>query len=219
MGRNNDEGRIAATEKMPLGNGKHDAGGCRCIRLKRDFVQTMAQRRPSSTATVLRPAIVVMGVSGSGKSTLGSLLAKNLGCPFIEGDELHDSSSVDKMRRGVPLTDLDRWPWLDRLGKAIRRSVEESGVAVAACSALKLRYRQRLAAAIDAPVSFIMLETDRDELLRRLARRKGHYMPPSLLSSQLDTLERPDETECALILDSGRSPEELCRASRDWLRA
>lgn len=179
----------------------------------------MAERRLGSTTTVLRPAIVVMGVSGSGKSTLGSLLAKELGCPFIEGDELHDPGSVEKMRQGIPLNDLDRWPWLDRLGKAIRHGVEESGVAVAACSALKLRYRQRLAAAIDAPVSFIMLETNRDELLRRLAMRKGHYMPPSLLSSQLDTLERPGEAECALILDSSHSPEELCRASRDWLRA
>lgn len=169
--------------------------------------------------TLPRQAIVVMGVSGSGKSTLGSLLSNELACPFIEGDELHDPASVEKMRNGTPLNDLDRWPWLDRLGRTLHDAMEPSGLAVAACSALKLAYRKRLADAIDAPVSFVMLETDREELLRRLAMRKGHYMPASLLASQLETLERPDATECALILDSSLPPEELCHATREWLQA
>jgi len=166
-----------------------------------------------------RRAVVVMGVSGCGKSTLGSLLATTLGCPFIEGDELHDPASVEKMRQGRPLGDLDRWPWLDRLGEAVRVGMGQTGIAIAACSALKLAYRQRLARAIDGPVSFVMLEADRNELLRRLATRKGHYMPPSLLTSQLETLERPDGTEHALILDSSLSPADLCRTTRDWLQA
>ena len=162
-------------------------------------------------------AIIVMGVSGSGKSTLGELLADALGCPFIEGDALHDPASIEKMRAGHPLGDEDRWPWLDRLGKALHDATAAHGVAVAACSALKFRYRERLTRAIAGPTSFILLETDRAELARRIGSRTGHYMPASLLESQLATLERPHEGEQALILDANLPPEILCRASRDWL--
>ncbi len=162
-------------------------------------------------------AVIVMGVSGSGKSTLGALLAGELGCPFIEGDELHDPASVEKMRSGQPLVDADRWPWLDRLGGALRDAATQHGLVVAACSALKYRYRERLSAVADMPISFILLETDPKELWRRLDSRKDHYMPTSLLVSQLDALERPSDKECALILDSASSPEALCRASREWL--
>ncbi len=162
-------------------------------------------------------AIIVMGVSGSGKSTLGALLAHQLACPFIEGDELHDSASVEKMRSGLPLGDADRWPWLDRLGTALREAALERGLVVAACSALKYRYRARLSAVADVPIAFILLETDPGELRRRLHSRKDHYMPPSLLASQLDALERPTGNEHALILDSASSPEALCQASRAWL--
>lgn len=158
-----------------------------------------------------------MGVSGSGKSTLGSLLSEELGCPFIEGDELHDPSSVAKMRAGIPLDDRDRWPWLDRLGRALGEGVAEHGLAICACSALKLAYRERLAAAAGVPVSFIMLEAGEDELERRMTRRDHPYMPPSLLKSQLHTLERPGADERALILDSGRAPGELSRAAIAWL--
>lgn len=166
----------------------------------------------------LKPgAIIVMGVSGSGKSTLGKLLAEALGCPFIEGDELHDPASIAKMRSGQPLGDEDRWPWLDRLGKALHDATAEHGLAVAACSALKFRYRERLTQAVAAPTSFIMLETDPAELKRRIDNRPGHYMPTSLLESQLAALERPHEGERALILDANLPPEALCRASRDWL--
>lgn len=162
-------------------------------------------------------AIVVMGVSGSGKSTLGRLLAEQLGCRFIEGDELHAPAAVEKMRSGQPLTDEDRWPWLDRLGKELHEAVEADGLVVAACSALKYRYRERLGAAVADPIAFIMLETDQDELSRRIGSRENHYMPASLLASQLDALERPSEAERALILDARRSPEELSEASRAWL--
>jgi len=162
-------------------------------------------------------AVIVMGVSGSGKSTLGQLLAQDLDCPFIEGDELHDAASVAKMAAGTPLTDEDRWPWLDRLGAALHAATEANGMAVAACSALKHRYRERLAKAIAAPTAFILLDADVPELERRLRARAGHYMPASLLPSQLKALERPGEDEHALILDAGQSPEALCEASRAWL--
>jgi len=158
-----------------------------------------------------------MGVSGSGKSTLGRLLAQKLGCRFIEGDELHDPSSIEKMRNGQALSDADRWPWLDRLGSALHEATEADGLVVGACSALKFRYRERLTGIVGAPTSFIMLETDREELSRRLDRREDHYMPASLLASQLEALERPHASERALILDAGQTPEALCRASCEWL--
>jgi gluconokinase len=174
-------------------------------------------QRDLQTDAISPGAIIVMGVSGSGKSTLGELLATALACPFIEGDELHDARSVAKMRAGQPLDDEDRWPWLDRLGATLREATEANGMAVAACSALKHRYRERLSRAITAPTSFILLEADQAELARRLVNRSGHYMPASLLPSQLDALERPDDSERALILDASLPPPALCEASRAWL--
>lgn len=164
-----------------------------------------------------RGAIIAMGVSGSGKSTLGRVLAGALGCPFIEGDDLHDPASIAKMRSGHPLEDADRWPWLDRVGQALNAATATHGLAVAACSALKRRYRERLAQVIAVPTSFILLDVARDELVRRMDNRTGHYMPACLLDSQLASLERPAPDEPALILDARSSPEALCRASRDWL--
>lgn len=161
-------------------------------------------------------AIVVMGVSGSGKSTLGALLATSLGCPFLDGDDYHDAAAVEKMRGGEPLTDADRWPWLDRLGRALGEAAA-SGRAVAACSALRRCYRDRLAAATGGRVRFILLAGDRDELVRRLSSRPGHYMPASLLDSQLDTLEQPAADEPVLTLDAAEPPEALCRAAVAWL--
>jgi len=174
-------------------------------------------QRDRETGGIPPCAIIVMGVSGSGKSTLGQLLATALDCPFIEADTLHDLASVAKMRAGQPLCDEDRWPWLDRLGAALREATGTRGLAVAACSALRLCYRERLAQAVEVPTRFIMLETNRDELARRIASRADHYMPASLLASQLAALERPGSAEQALILDATRSPEALCDVSRDWL--
>ncbi|HMI20392.1 MAG TPA: gluconokinase [Sphingomonas sp.] len=158
-----------------------------------------------------------MGVSGSGKSTLASLLAAKLDCPFFEGDDFHSKANVAKMRGGEPLTDADRGPWLDQIGAALGKAVKEGGLAVAACSALRRSYRDRLRAGIDAPVAFILLEVGRDELMRRLSSRPHHYMPPSLLDSQLATLEQPDETERSLTLDSNLDPEELAYRAMAWL--
>jgi gluconokinase len=155
-------------------------------------------------------AILVMGVSGSGKSTLGTALAQAIGCPFLEGDDFHAPESVAKMSAGIPLTDADRWPWLDRLGRAVGAQLAAQGIVVAACSALRRAYRDRLRKVIAAPVAFVLLEADPGELLRRLSHRPHHYMPPSLLSSQLDTLERPQPDEPAITVDA-RLPTEVAR--------
>jgi len=162
-------------------------------------------------------AIIIMGVSGSGKSTLASLLAEKLACPFLEGDAFHSEANVAKMRRGEALTDADRWPWLDRLGTAIGVAVAGEGLAVAACSALKRAYRDRLRAAAVAPALFVLLEVERGELVRRLHSRTHHYMPASLLDSQLAILERPGTDEMALTLDCTQPPHLLADRVAAWL--
>jgi gluconokinase len=162
-------------------------------------------------------ALIVMGVSGSGKTTLATALAEFIGCPFFEGDAFHSPSSVQKMQSGIPLTDEDRWPWLERLGRAIGAAVTTHGIAVASCSALKKIYRDRLREAIAAPVGFVLPDASRDELLRRMTHRSGHYMPPTLLTSQLATLERPEADELAISIDA-RTPTALsCEAIVAWL--
>lgn len=172
-------------------------------------------RMPSAAA---RYAIVIMGVSGSGKSTIGAALATRLGCQFLEGDGFHTPHSVAKMRAGQPLDDEDRWPWLDRVATSLRDAAESEGVAVAACSALKRIYRDRLSRMAGIPLLFVFLDTtDQDELSRRLAHRSGHYMPTSLITSQLDTLEKPQPDEPALTLSAGLSPDRACDVALDWI--
>ena len=165
-----------------------------------------------------RYAIVVMGVSGSGKSTIGAALAARLGCQFLEGDAFHTPHSVAKMRAGQPLDDQDRWPWLDRVAASLRDTADSDGVAVGACSALKRIYRDRLSQMAAIPLLFVFLDTtDQDELSRRLAHRSGHYMPTSLIASQLDTLEKPQADERALTLSAGLSPDRACDIALDWI--
>ena len=164
-------------------------------------------------------AIIAMGVSGSGKSTLGALLAAKLDCPFLEGDDFHDARAVAKMRAGQALDDDDRWPWLDRLGLAVGEALASGGRAVVACSALRRSYRERLRLAIAAPTRFVLLDASHDELLRRLSDRSGHYMPASLLDSQLATLERPGTDEAVFTLDAAAPPERLCQITQHWLEA
>ena len=164
-------------------------------------------------ASARRPqpfAVLVMGVTGCGKSTLGALLAEALNCPFLEGDDFHAPEAIDKMRSGYPLTDADREPWLDRLGAATARSIAEHGVAVTACSALRKCYRDRLRAKIACPVQLVHLDNSRELLLQRLGARAGHFMPPSLLDSQLATLERPLADERALTFATEALPRSLC---------
>jgi gluconokinase len=176
--------------------------------------------RPAAPIHLPHPvAVIVMGVSGSGKSTLGTMLARALGCRFLEGDAFHDAVAIARMKAGRPLTDEDRWPWLDRIGRAISDSLAVDGVSVAACSALKRAYRQRLADRVGTAARFVLLDAGEDRLHDRLVNRPHHYMPASLLASQLATLERPDADEPALTIAADRPTSMLCREALDWLGA
>lgn len=148
-----------------------------------------------------------MGVSGTGKSTLGTLLATRLGRPFLEGDEFHPAANVALMAAGVPLTDDDRWPWLDALVAAMAAHDEAGRSTVVACSALRRAHRDRLRAA-PGRVRFLLVDVPGDELARRMAARQGHYMPASLLASQLATLEPLGDDEDGVVLHSSALPAE-----------
>lgn len=130
-----------------------------------------------------------MGVSGSGKSTVGMALADVLGWPFLEADDYHPPENVAKMAAGVPLTDDDRWPWLDRIVDALRSLVEQGANVVLACSALRQAYRDRLARA--GELRIVYLRGDQQTIASRLALRRHRYMPATLLASQFATLEPP----------------------------
>lgn len=138
--------------------------------------------------------LIAMGVSGCGKSSLGRRLADALGWPFLEGDDLHPPANVAKMHAGHPLDDADRAPWLAAIGQWMDRLIADNRSGVISCSALKRIYRDALRGH-DRNVRFILLQVGRDELQRRLDARSGHFMPASLLDSQLATLEpfAPDE--------------------------
>jgi len=150
-----------------------------------------------------------MGVSGSGKSTIGAALALRLGVPFLDADDYHPPANVEKMSRGIPLTDSDRWPWLVALGEAMRARADAVGGVISGCSALKRIYRQRLAEAVGLPLLFLVLDGSRETLFRRMSARTDHYMPPSLLDSQLADLERPTDDEPALILTIEQDVDSL----------
>jgi len=149
-------------------------------------------------------AIVVMGVSGCGKSTLGRALAQSFGWVFIEGDELHPRSNIDKMAAGIPLDDADRAPFLANVAEAMAEALGP-GV-VAACSALKRAYRDAIRARV-GEATFVMPVLDRATLAARMADRDGHFMPTSLLDSQFAALERPGADEQAILVD-GLAPLE-----------
>lgn len=142
----------------------------------------------------LTPAriIIVMGVSSSGKSTVGQSIARRLHVPFLDGDGYHPEANVEKMRAGIPLTDEDRWPWLEKLAKALREAADRKGAATGACSALRRSYRDFLLEQAGEPILFVYLDGTREVIAERMARRKHEYMPASLLDSQLATLEIPD---------------------------
>jgi gluconokinase len=155
----------------------------------------------------------MMGVCGSGKTVVGNRLAQHLRLPFIEGDDLHPPANVAKMSSGMPLTDDDRWPWLDAVAAALNREGGMGRGAVAACSALKRMYRDRLRSRTAGPVRFVLLHGPRPLLAKRMKRRRSHFMPASLLDSQLAVLERPEADEQALCLDVRRSVSELVTAA------
>jgi gluconokinase len=147
---------------------------------------------------------VVMGVSGCGKSTVAQGLADRIGGVFTDGDALHPQANIDKMARGEPLQDADRWPWLRLVGQALAQDGQ-----VIACSALRRSYRDLIAAEAGAPVTFLYLEGSREVLLERMAARPGHFMPVSLLDSQLATLEVPSPEERVVAVSINHTPEEI----------
>ncbi len=153
-------------------------------------------------------AIVVMGVSGSGKSTVAEELAAELSVVFIEGDRLHPKANVDKMSEGIPLTDEDLWPWLDLIGIELRKGSENNGIVVS-CSALKKIYRDRLRTATGGPLAFVYLDGSLELLSRRMGERKGHFMPLSLLQTQLATLEVPTGEPGVVTVSIDATPEEI----------
>ncbi|CDX13435.1 gluconate kinase 2; gluconate transport, GNT I system [Mesorhizobium sp. ORS 3324] len=149
-------------------------------------------------------AIVVMGVAGCGKTVVGEALAETLKAVFIEGDRLHPPENVARMARGEPLTDALREGWLDAVGERIAASVGGGQKAVAACSALKRSYRDRLRR-FCPDIFFLYLRIDRETAWRRVAGRKGHFMPASLVDSQFATLEEPGADERAATMDATRT--------------
>jgi gluconokinase len=154
--------------------------------------------------------VVLAGVSGSGKSTVGESLAGLLGWPFIDGDSLHPAASIAKMRAGVPLTDEDRWPWLEAVAEVLDERIAAGRPAVLACSALKRSYRDLLLAGRPA-ARMVFLDAGRDLLAARLATRHGHFFRADLLDSQLADLEKPQPAERTLVVPAVGSAEQMAR--------
>lgn len=151
--------------------------------------------------------IIVMGVSGCGKSSVGQAIAGHFGVPFIEGDALHPPANIAKMSSSTPLNDDDRWPWLDIVASKLESECLANGGAVASCSSLKKDYRDRLEAGAGVGTKFIFLNCNRETLERNQSARKGHFMPPALLDSQLKTLEPPFDEARAIWIDGNQSFE------------
>ena len=149
--------------------------------------------------------LVLMGVSGSGKTTVGRLLARELGWRFFEGDAFHPAANIEKLGRGIPLTEEDRAPWLAALAQLVTDLESHGQSAVIACSALRQSHRDALRRA-GASVQFVHLQGDSELIRSRLAKRRGHFAAPSLLESQLDTLEAPSD---AFSVDIARPPSDI----------
>ena len=153
-----------------------------------------------------RTPIVVMGVSGCGKTSIARLIAARLSRPFIDGDDLHDHTSIAKMTAGIPLNDSDRHEWLIRIGQALRLNAD--GPPIMACSALRAKYREALRTSAGQSVTFLYLKISREDARRRLSARVGHFMPAALIESQFDTLEEPSFEDDVITIDDG-APEEI----------
>ncbi|MGX1163015.1 gluconate kinase (SKI family) [Arthrobacter sp. SLBN-100] len=153
----------------------------------------------------MEPVIVVMGVCGAGKSTVGEALARHLGAKFVDADSLHPQANVNKMAAGSPLTDEDRWPWLGLVGAELA-ATHPDGIIVA-CSALKRAYRDAIRAKAPATI-FVQLDVELSLLLTRLNQRPGHFMPPSLLDSQLETLQPLELDEAGITVTTSEGIDE-----------
>ena len=160
--------------------------------------------------------VVVMGVSGCGKSTIAAMLAGRMRWEFEEGDALHPASNVAKMASGTPLTDEDRWPWLDKVAAHIDDWLAKGRSGVITCSALKRRYRDVIIGD-RADVRIAYLKGSRELIANRLAARQGHFMPSALLDSQLATLEEPTPDEHPITVEIGARPEVIAAQIADAL--
>jgi gluconokinase len=159
--------------------------------------------------------IIVWGVSGVGKSTVGELLARDLHWKFYEADNFHPAKNVEKMKAGTPLTDKDRRPWLDSLRQLIERCLDAKENAVLACSALKRAYRDRLR--VTEEVRFVFLRASRARIAKQLQRRRGHFMPATLLDSQFADLEERQPDEQALTVDVEGLPRDVTSLIKEKL--
>ena len=159
--------------------------------------------------------VIIFGVSGAGKTTVGKLLARELGWHFLEADDFHPVTNIEKMRSGHPLTDEDRWPWLERLRQQIEQSLAAGQNAVLACSALKRTYRDRLRVSDEVKLAF--LRGDYALIEKQLCNRRRHFMNPNLLQSQFDDLEEPHQGENVLTIELGRTPEQIVETIRTKL--
>lgn len=161
--------------------------------------------------------VVVMGVSGTGKSTIAQGLAADLGLLLAEGDDFHPPENVEKMSAGIPLTDEDRWPWLQALADWTSDRHRDGVSTVVTCSALRRAYRDVLRSATpDTPTWFVHLDGDPDMIRERMTRRE-HFMPASLLYSQIATLEPLEEDEDGIVVDTAMPADEVVATARDWL--
>ena len=157
-----------------------------------------------------------MGVAGSGKTTFGKALAQALGLPFFDGDDFHSPKARAKMAAGHPLDDADRAPWLDRIGAALADAGAHPDGAVIACSALRRAYRDRLRVAAGAGLRFVFLDGDKALMRARVAGRRDHYMPASLVDSQFATLERPEgEGDVVTVAADGEVEELVAKMVRE----
>jgi carbohydrate kinase (thermoresistant glucokinase family) len=156
-----------------------------------------------------------MGVSGCGKSSIGTALSALCNMDFVDGDDLHPARNIAKMARGVPLNDADRKPWLADVGRKLAR---HSGPIVIGCSALKKKYRDWIRAHVPEPVHFMHLDAPKDVLARRVNARPGHFMPPALLDSQFDTLERLDSDEWGGEIDIAKPYLDVVTQSENYVR-
>jgi len=159
--------------------------------------------------------IVLMGSTGCGKSTIGIQLARQIDASFIEGDSHHSAQNKAKMKSGVPLTDQDRWPWLQRLANEMSRM---EGSVVTSCSSLRKVYRSYIVAHTNEPVLFVYLHGSRELLASRLRSRHGHFMNKELLDSQLSTLEVPDESEFSITVDIDQDPKTIVQSIHNKLK-
>ena len=160
--------------------------------------------------------VIILGVSGAGKTTLSKLLALELGWALYEADDFHSPANVEKMHAGIPLTDEDRPPWLESLRELVKRSLVVGENAILACSALKKKYRDCLQ--VGADVRFVYLRGSYELIANQLRHRRGHFMNSALLQSQFADLEEPRPTEGAIVIELGRTPNELVEEIKSRLR-